>query len=218
MSAQVISFTAFEASARSTALNTAEKPARKAPVCCGPTYTTTKGERFDPDRDLRDVAKLVRQDINAAVAAGHLPRGTKCSVRIERYSMGQTLHVRVTACPIMVVNPVYVRWQRDNPHAIMTEAPPSARDRFSPEGRHVLHTLECIVESYNRRVTSDQPDDYSNVRFYTDIAFAIDLRDEQTDAIRTLQPDISLRNSWKPAAAAPPSGAFDDGLPRPAAL
>ncbi|WP_372393854.1 hypothetical protein ABMY26_00785 (plasmid) [Azospirillum sp. HJ39] len=165
----------------------------------GPSFTTKKGDKFDPDRDLRDIAKLVRQDINSAVDAGLLPSGTKCSVRIERYSMGQTLHVRVTECPIMVVNPIYVRWHRDNPHACMIEAPPSARDRFSPEGRLALSTLEHIVESYNRRVTSDQPDDYSSVRFHTDIAFAIDLRDEQTKTILALQPKMNLRNSWKPA-------------------
>lgn len=167
----------------------------------GPTYTTVQGDKFETGRDIADVAKLVRADIKAAIAAGTLPAGIKCGVRIERYSMGRSLHLSVSACPIMVVNPAYVRWQRDNPHAGMFEVPPDARDRFSPEGRHVIDTLEGIVEAYNRRVTSDQPDDYSNVSFYTNIAFALDLREEQSKTILALQSEVSLRNSWKPAGA-----------------
>ncbi|QCO07302.1 hypothetical protein [Azospirillum argentinense] len=167
----------------------------------GPTYTTAQGDKFEAGRNFAEVAKLVRADIKAAIAAGHLPKGMVCSVRIDRFSMGQSLHLSVTACPIMVVNPAYVRWQRDNPHACMSEALPDARDRFSPEGRHVIDTLTGIVEAYNRRVTSDQPDDYSNVSFYTNIAFALDLREEQSMTVLALQSEVSLRNSWKPAGA-----------------
>lgn len=165
----------------------------------GPTYTTVQGDKFEAERDIAEVAKLVRADIKTAITAGLFPTGTKCSVRVERYSMGRTLHLTVTACPIMVVNPVYVRWQCANPHASMLEAPPLARDRFSPEGRHVITTLERIVEAYNRRISSDQPDDYSNVSFYTDIVLGLELREEQSAAILALQPQVSLRNSWKPS-------------------
>jgi len=166
----------------------------------GPTYTTVQGDKFEAGQDIADVAKLVRADIKSTISAGLLPSGTKCSVRVERYSMGRTLHVSVTACPIMVVNPVNVRWQQANPHASMLDAPPLARDRFSPEGWHVITTLERIVEAYNRRISSDQPDDYSNVSFYTDIVLGLELREEQSAAILALQPQVSLRNSWKPAA------------------
>lgn len=175
------------------------EPQRRSPR--GPTCTTVQGDKFEAERDIAEVAKLVRADIKAAISAGLLPFGTKCSVRVERYSMGRNLHVSVTACPIMVANPVYVRWQQANRHASMLEAPPSARDRFSPEGRHVITTLERIVEAYNRRISSDQPDDYSNVSFYTDIVFGLELREEQSASILALQPQVNLRNSWKPAAS-----------------
>lgn len=164
----------------------------------GPAYTTVQGDKFDAGRDIADVAKLVRADIKETITAGLLPPGTTCSVRVERYSMGRNLHLAVTACPIMVVNPVYVRWQQANRHASMLEAPPSARDRFSPEGRHVITTLERIVEAYNRRISSDQPDDYSNVSFYTDIVFGLELREEQSASILAIQPQVSIRNTWKP--------------------
>lgn len=208
MSAQVISLAAFEATASATALSAAEIPERAAPTYRGPTYTTLKGDKFDPDRDLRDVAKLVRQDINAAVTAGMLPRGTKCSVRIERYSMGQALHVAVTACPIMLVNPAFVRWADANPHASWSDAPLGINDRMSPEGRHVVDTITGIVEAFNRRTTSDQADDYSNVAFYTHISCLGELLEEQRRAILALQPHITLRNAWKPAAPEPTGSAI----------
>lgn len=178
-----------------TALPT-ELPKRFQP---GPKIITVQGDKFNRDRNIADVAKLVRADIKAAIASNLLPKGIKCSVRIERYSMGRTLHVTVTACPVMVVNPAFVRWSRNNPHASMLDAPAEASDRYSPEGRHILNTLTSIVEAFNRRVTSNQPDDYSNVAFHTDIQFDIDLRNGQSAAILALQPKVSLRNAWKPA-------------------
>lgn len=45
------------------------------------------GNRYDKNADIVDVAKLVRKDLKAA--------GLHCSVRIQRYSGGQSLNIEV---------------------------------------------------------------------------------------------------------------------------
>ena len=59
----------------------------------------TAGAKFERGRDLTLVAKDLRRDIRAEIKANRLPKGLKVSVRIERYSMGQSLHLAVTAAP-----------------------------------------------------------------------------------------------------------------------
>ena len=54
-----------------------------------------QGERWQRGRGLKDVAKDVRRDIREAVKTGSLPKDFKASVRISRYSMGQSLDVEI---------------------------------------------------------------------------------------------------------------------------
>ncbi len=54
----------------------------------GSKYEQTK------DLDIVAIAKLLRQDIKASVKEGRLP-AVKYGVRIERYSMGQSIHISV---------------------------------------------------------------------------------------------------------------------------
>jgi hypothetical protein len=58
--------------------------------------TKTIGTKYEQtkDLDIAQIAKLVRQDIAAEVKAGLLPK-VKYSVRISRYSMGQSLDVTI---------------------------------------------------------------------------------------------------------------------------
>ncbi|MCP3961265.1 MAG: hypothetical protein GY719_25750 [bacterium] len=107
---------------------------------------TWTGDRFDRDRDLRDTAKLIRGDIAAAVKAGDLPRG-QYSVRLSRYSQGQSIDVRVIELhqPVLVANPARVR--QDDRQAPREPIEPL----YSAPGQAILDRLEAIQRRYNRR-------------------------------------------------------------------
>jgi hypothetical protein len=46
-----------------------------------------------------EIAKLIRNDIKAAVKAGKLPTGIKVSVTTDTYSMGSSIRVSVRELP-----------------------------------------------------------------------------------------------------------------------
>lgn len=146
-----------------------ERPVRPSDI---PRPMLSVGEKYQPGLDVADIAKLVRADIKTAIAAGELPQGMKVSVTIERYSMGRSLNVRVTACP----GPI-VEW--------------STRTEFSHPVRGVYFTasvvvwldcLQAIVRAYSRREVDSQTD-YYNVNFSDDVAVAWELRHAAEDAL-----------------------------------
>ena len=107
-----------------------------------------RGSRHVEGQNLADVAKLVRGDIANAIRDGLLPAGLKASVRISRYSMGQSLDVRVTACPgVVVLSTRRVRFDVETKGRVFNPRP-----RLSTEGSKVLKTIESIVEAYNEVV------------------------------------------------------------------
>jgi hypothetical protein len=108
------------------------------------TNTNTTGSKFDSDRDVRETAKLVRKDLKAA-----LP-GFKFSVKISRYSMGQSITVTATAVPAgfeinsraRAANELAGRDAHDadgRPVVLLSDAAAAARD-----------TVEDILAAYNR--------------------------------------------------------------------
>lgn len=112
------------------------------------------GTKYDKAQDVADIAKLVRADIKAAITADELPQGLKCSVTIDRYSMGCSLDVHVTALPWQPLEWAD-RWfggDRER-RTVHTEA-----------AKGVLETLQAIVDAYNRK-DIDSQSDYYNVRF-----------------------------------------------------
>jgi len=126
----------------------------------------TYGERYDGDLDVAEIAKLVRKDIKAALAAGELPSGLKTSVRISRYSMGRSLDVRVTVYPGAVVNPAYAAWRVEHPHDPHFDAP----SRFTEEATAHLEVLKSIHRAYNHD-GSDLMSDYYDVNYYGQVEF-----------------------------------------------
>lgn len=58
----------------------------------------TTGSKYVAGMDLKDIAKLVRADLKAKFC------GFTFSVRVERYSGGQALHVDIKAVPVGVLN------------------------------------------------------------------------------------------------------------------
>lgn len=139
-------------------------PVPSAPKAKPPTprveYVKTQGAAYDAAMDLKDIAKLVRKDIKRALKEGRIPEGTKCSVRISRFSMGQSLTVSVTKCSVLLANPAWYE-----AHAVSDF---EAQDRI----RHILHAgreliqeLENIAGRYNRSERESQTD-YYNCNFF----------------------------------------------------
>lgn len=134
--------------------------------------------KYVASRDITEIAKLVRADVAAAVKAGVLPKGLKCSVRIERYSMGQSLHLTVKAAPGLVfVSTKRVRFDVETRGHEFTPM-----SRYSVDGQRVLDTLKAIVAAYNRD-RSDIMVDYFDVNFYEHIGFASALESAQREEI-----------------------------------
>ncbi len=131
------------------------------------------GAKYDRSRDVAAVAKLVRLDIAAAITVGALPVGLKCSVKIERYSLGSTIRVTVTDAPGVVF--LSVKRVR---HDVATNYGWTTDPILSPVGAGIVATLEAIVGAYNRD-DSGSLNGYSKA-FGQSVGFCTDL----TDALR----------------------------------
>lgn len=133
------------------------------------------GAKYERGRDITEIAKLVRADIKAAIKAGDLPKGTKCSVRVSRFSGGRSLTVTVKALPgINGLNWYRLDAEKAEPHQYPGNFPQHARAIYSPEGTRVVKLLEAMVEAYNFD-GSDTQTDYFHVNFYKTIDFDYDL-------------------------------------------
>lgn len=165
----------------------------------GGPYNYVVGSRYSRDLTITDIAKAVRADIKAAIAANRLPKGLKVSVTSERYSMGQSLNVIVTAAPLMVRNPARVRWEAENRHGCVFDAPPEAQDLHSPEGKHILDTLKSIMDQYNYD-RSESLTDYYDRNFNGHPSFAGRVHEAERVSILALPAHVTPRNRWTPAA------------------
>jgi hypothetical protein len=123
------------------------------------------GAKYDRDRDVVDVAKLVRADIKQAVATGAIP-AAKYSVTIDRYSMGRSVTVTVTSPSFRVYNVARLAYDLANTSRPMTDA---ERRWMSAEASDVVDFLEAILANYNENRSRPEED-------YYDIAFAADVR------------------------------------------
>lgn len=83
--------------------------------------------------DIKEIAKLVRKDLKEAFP------NYIFKVQIERYSMGQSLHIQVNGTGI--------------------------KERFSEEARKLEEEIRALANEYNYD-DSDIMTDYFNVRFY----------------------------------------------------
>lgn len=96
----------------------------------GSKYQETK------DLDVAEIAKLIRTDLKQAFSE------YKFSVRIERFSMGQSINVIIKETDI--------------------------NDRFSDQAEELVKEVKEIIEQYNFD-DSDMLSDYSHVRFYSHV-------------------------------------------------
>jgi len=112
--------------------------------------------------DTAEIAKRIRDDIKAAVAANELPRA-RYSVQTKTYSMSSTIHVEASKLPFPVRNPEAFRVRKGETWVSFDRE--HFTSRFTPEAQSVLTKLEAIVNAYHWD-RSDPVTDYYNARFH----------------------------------------------------
>ena len=166
------------------------RAARLAPVAVEETPVRgTFGRKYDRDLNIVEIAKRVREDIKAA----GFPKGLKCSVRISKFSMGQSLHVNVTAIPegFAIVSLASVRAEMEG-----RELPGRDSSR-TPAAKQIVATLEGIVAAYNRD-DSDSQVDHFDTNFYSHIGVDWRLVSAQHDEMKAM-----LTTAYSVAPGAP---------------
>jgi hypothetical protein len=153
------------------------------------------GSKYADGQDVAAIARGLRDDIKAAVAAGALPRGFKASVRSERFSLGRAVRVEVTACPgVPIHSPARAR--QDLLEVLQGGCFERKAPYLAPEGREVLEAVEALVGAYNRTSERRGWDDHSERSFWVDVSFASEL----TTASR-LEAEQAARQALAPAPA-----------------
>lgn len=150
---------------------------RKHPTWCEPALAiereddyygpVTRGEKYDPDRPLRDVAKDVRADIKAAVAAGYLP---DLEYTVGTQSKSRAIDVRACGMDHLLARKGSDRY-------------PEIQE-VSGVARQLEQRLESILASYNRTQTASQVD-YWNHAFYARATVFSDVEDRYRKASET---------------------------------
>lgn len=102
------------------------------------------------DLDIKDIAKLIRQDIKQAIKDGSLPTGIKVSVKISRFSMGQSIDMRIKEYP--------GEWIEDVDSTTIHR-------RYTNSAQAVLKKLKSIHDQYNYDGSEVQVD-YFDVHYY----------------------------------------------------
>ena len=124
------------------------------------------GIKHEARRDITDVAKLVRKDLKAKFG-----KSWKFSVRVSRYSMGQSLNVDIKQAPC----------------CLFRKAERKGCCQYTDAAELALKTAQEILDSYNRQ-DIDVMTDYFNVDFFGHVQIGHELRQrhlahvEQADA------------------------------------
>ncbi|MDR2857526.1 MAG: hypothetical protein LBV50_06735 [Novosphingobium sp.] len=151
------------------------EPYRPMPAYCDPA-NEKRGDKYEATRTLgpAEISKRIRADIKAAREAGTIPAGVKTSVRLDTYSGGWAIDVKITALPegFAVLSEKYASWVKQfGEHRL----PPMAHaDTCSDEVRALTTTLQEIVGDYNRD-NSDAMSDYYDCRFHGSVGVDYDL-------------------------------------------
>ncbi len=115
------------------------------------------GDNHKPYRNVKDTAKLIRKDIKR-----HFP-GVKASVRIDRYSGGQSVRIEIKSTPFAMIS-------KDRLAAEIKEENTNFVSRYTDEACKLLDDLRSLGMSYNRD-DSDSMVDYFDVDFYLHVDF-----------------------------------------------
>lgn len=128
------------------------------------------GEKY-PDHketDIKDIAVLIRAELKA------IP-GLKVSVKIERYSMGQSMHICIKETGFKICPEAYIKYAKDGYPQIMADNRP---ERYTPEAVALKDKIEAIANQYNYD-NSDSQTDYFDVNYYLYVNYDSDLIDKE---------------------------------------
>jgi hypothetical protein len=133
----------------------------EVPGYCDPA-NEFRGSKYDRDRDVASIAKLLRADIKAARKDGTLvlPADTKVSVTIDRFSMGCSVHVRIYDLPAELMY--------NAPGTELTNGYPYSGGSH-PYRQAAEARIKELMDAYLRD-NSDSQSDYSDVNFYGSVS------------------------------------------------
>ncbi len=134
-------------------------------------YERTYSQKHQADMGIKDIAKAVRKDIKDAQKSGDLPQ-MKVSVRIQRYSGGQSLHVDIKEFPIQFLNAYRVKLSQEHSNVFVGNLPSEhpARELYTPLAKKALDSLQSLANAYNYN-GSEIMVDYFDVNYYLHVGF-----------------------------------------------
>jgi hypothetical protein len=151
---------------------------------------TIYNSKYEAGLDIAEIAKRLRREIKAAVKVGELPK-CKYSVRISRYSMGQSLHVTITETPFPVHNRLYLELEHEilygnHDRAEINElyAKRDETQQWTQGAIDLIPKVEAMANQWNYD-GSDSQTDYYYVNYSMNVDYdAHDEWVEMTEAIK----------------------------------
>jgi hypothetical protein len=157
--------------------------------------------------DTAALAKLIREDIKAEVAAQRLPPA-KYSVTTDKYSMGSSITVVASKLPFPVLNEAAFHLSKWGAEFDSDRF----RSRYTPEAESLQKKLEAIVGAYHWD-RSDPQTDYFHSRFHKDVR--LDDHGEMDrirEKLKKAAKEPSPRSPGKPFVwREPPGGLLETG-------
>lgn len=129
------------------------------------------GEKYERDLDVKEIAVRLRQ----AIKDWDFP-GLKVKVKIDRYSMGQSLDVTITELPagLQLVNPLYFKPDHNRGYDV---------PRYSPQLAAIRDHLDHLRRMWNHD-GSDSQTDHFDVNYYGQTGTSHALTDVHEEASR----------------------------------
>jgi len=126
--------------------------------------------------DAKEIAKKLRKRFRDAIKSGDLPKGVNFSIKISRYSGGQSINLRIKKIPnsMKLLNDEYVLWQDTK-----VDQPPIVPERFTKETENLIEFFKSHIQSFNFDKSGPMTD-YYNVNFYSDVSVEYGLVREKT--------------------------------------
>ncbi|MDP2684939.1 MAG: LPD29 domain-containing protein [bacterium] len=140
--------------------------------CCRNCSNNFTGEKYERCIDISEIAKKVRKEIKEKFP------NIKTSVRISRFSGGQSLDVDITGCDFNPVNPEWDSVDYSYP----------SKQIYTDEGLQLLKNIKKIVNQYNFDYSKIEVD-YFHVNFYGHVKFDYDFK---TKCIETLKNNVII--------------------------
>jgi hypothetical protein len=139
-------------------MNDATRNSQASPTEDAMSYNNAR-DKFDASLDIKEIAKRLRKEIKAMQKMG-LYAGMKVSVRIERYSGGQSLSVTIKSWDGELLNPAWIAADPDYRYEV---------DKWTPRVCKALEVLKRLANQWNYN-NSDSQVDYFDVNYYTHVS------------------------------------------------